>query len=153
MEDIEKQTVRRLRLDIQVPGTCTGTKAAVAPSPAPAIGPLEESQTSSSFPYQSRKDTVAPGWTWMLEVTVGNKDEMEDAKRWCLTFGTLDTGQIITRELGESGYTCKREKSWALNWIVSSLVRKLGCARTRALVKDSGLNKVDFTQKRLSASV
>ena len=35
-EDIEKQPVRRLCWDGKVPGICVGTKAAVAPSPAPA---------------------------------------------------------------------------------------------------------------------
>ena len=34
-EDIEKQMVRRLYWDSKVPGICSGTRAAAAPSPAP----------------------------------------------------------------------------------------------------------------------
>ena len=42
-EDIEKQTVRRLSWDGKVPGICAGTKAAAAPSLAPAAGYREDS--------------------------------------------------------------------------------------------------------------
>ena len=37
-EDIEKQTVKRLRWDGEVPGICVGTKAAMAPSREPDAG-------------------------------------------------------------------------------------------------------------------
>ena len=43
MEDIGKQMARRLCLDSKIPGNCTGTKAAAAPGPVPAIGYGEES--------------------------------------------------------------------------------------------------------------
>ena len=43
VEDIEKQTVRRLCWDSKIPGICAGTKAAMAPGPAPAAGYGEES--------------------------------------------------------------------------------------------------------------
>ena len=42
-EDIEKQTMRRVHWDGKVPGICTGTKAAAAPSLVPATGDREES--------------------------------------------------------------------------------------------------------------
>ena len=43
VEDIEKQTVRRLCWDAKVPGICAGTKATEAPHPVPATGYREES--------------------------------------------------------------------------------------------------------------
>ena len=42
-EDSEKQMVRGLCWDGKVPGICTGTKDAMAPGLAPAIGYEEES--------------------------------------------------------------------------------------------------------------
>ena len=41
VEDIQKQLVRRSRWDPKFPVICAGTKAAVAPGPAPATGYLE----------------------------------------------------------------------------------------------------------------
>ena len=55
-----------------------------------AAGSLEESQISSSLPYQSREDSQAPGETWMLKLTGENKDEVEDAQRQCSPTGTVD---------------------------------------------------------------
>ena len=53
VEDIEKETVRRLHGDSKVPGTSVGTKAAAAPGLVPTAGSLEEREMNSSLPYQT----------------------------------------------------------------------------------------------------
>ena len=57
---------------------------------------------------------ITPGWTWVLEVTGGSKDEVGDAHGQCSHAGTVDAGWVITRESGELGDACRREKSWAV---------------------------------------
>ena len=44
VDDIEKQTVRKMRWDGKVPGIYTGTKAVAAPGPGPAAGAELEHQ-------------------------------------------------------------------------------------------------------------
>ena len=55
VEDIEKQTVKRLHWDGKVPGICAGNQATEAPGPIPAAGYREEPQNISSLLYQSRE--------------------------------------------------------------------------------------------------
>ena len=50
----------------------------------------------------------------MLEVTGGNKDEVADTQGQCLPTKTVDSGLVITREIGEPGDAWRREKSWAV---------------------------------------
>ena len=76
-----------------------GAKTAAAPASVPAIGSLEEGQINSSL-LQNREDRVAPGWTWMLEVTGGNEDEVGDGQGQCSPAETMDPGWLITRQLG-----------------------------------------------------
>ena len=49
----------------------------------------------------------------MLKVTRENEDEVADAQGWCSPTETVDTGWIITREIGELGDTWTK-KSWAV---------------------------------------
>ena len=84
--------IRRLHWDRKVPGTCVGTKAAAASSLVSAVGSLEKSQISSSLPYKSRENTVAPEDFWMFEVFEGNKDEVGDTRRRCSPTEIVDTG-------------------------------------------------------------
>ena len=44
---------------------------------------------------------MAPGWTWMLEVARGNKDEVGDEQEWYSPAQTLDASWVITREIWE----------------------------------------------------
>ena len=60
------------------------------PQPSACHKILGESQINSSLHYQSWEDGTAPGWTWMLEVAGGNKDEVGDAQRWGSPTGTVD---------------------------------------------------------------
>ena len=55
VEYIEKQMVKRLCWDSKVPWSSAETRAAAAPSPAPATGSLEESQFNSSLPCQTER--------------------------------------------------------------------------------------------------
>ena len=58
VENIEKQTMKRLLWDGKVPGTRAGTRAATVHSLAPAgpgTGSLEDSQINSSLPCQIEK--------------------------------------------------------------------------------------------------
>ena len=41
----------------------------------------------------------------MLEITGENKDEVANTQRWCSPAETVDTGWVITREIGELGDT------------------------------------------------
>ena len=53
---------------------------------------------------------AAQGWTWMLEVTVGNKDKAGDAQGWCSPVGAVYSDWVITREIGELSDSWRREK-------------------------------------------
>ena len=50
----------------------------------------------------------------MLEVAVGNKDEVENAQWWYPPAETVDASGVITRETGELGDTWRREGSWGV---------------------------------------
>ena len=39
---------------------------------------------------QSREGSLAPGGTWRLEVTGGNRDELADTQRWYTPAWTVD---------------------------------------------------------------
>ena len=106
-EDNEEQTVRRVHWDSKVPGICVGTKAAATPGVAPTTGYGEESYITSSFPYQSKEGSLAPGGTWMLEVAGGNRDQVGDTQRQYTSTGTMDAG---TREVEVPGNTWRREE-------------------------------------------
>ena len=73
----------------------------------PAAGNGEKSYITSSLSYQSREGSLAPGGTWMLEVTVGNRDKVGDTQRWYTSTGTVDTG---TRKIEVPGETWRREE-------------------------------------------
>ena len=50
----------------------------------------------------------------MLEVTGVNKGKVGDVQGWCSSIGTVDSGWVISRQIGEAGDTWRREKSWAM---------------------------------------
>ena len=145
----------RLRWDDKVLRTCTGTKAAVAPGPDPAAGSLQEKQISISFPYQSREDSPAPGGTWMLEVVGENKYEVGDAQRHCSSTGLWTPASSVPEKLGSwvtLGEGRRVGPCQTLTWIVSSLVRKLGCMKSQELVKNGRLKYEEHIQQKKKAN-
>ena len=92
--------------DGKVPGTSKGTRAAAAHGLVPAgtchrILGREPNQQLPPLPNQ--EDRAAPGWTWVLEVAGGNKEEVGDTQGLCSASGTVEVGWVITREIGEPG--------------------------------------------------
>ena len=65
------------------------------------------------------EDRVAPGSTWMLEVT-GGWGECEIKTKWEIHRGNVHSlglwtpGGSLPRKIGEAGDTWRREKSWAV---------------------------------------
>ena len=116
VEDIEKQMIRKLLWDSKVLGTSADTRAAAAPGQEPAgtchriLGQGPNQQP----PPLLNRDREAPGWTWMLEVTGENKDDVGDTQVRGSPTETVNAGWLITRENGEPGDAWRREKSWAV---------------------------------------
>ena len=54
---------------------------------------------------------MAPG---CLKSLGGNEDKVGDAEGRCSPAETVDTGRVITREIGEPGDTWRRGKTWAV---------------------------------------
>ena len=81
----------------------------------------------------------------MLEVAGGNKDKVGDTQRRCSPTETVDTGWVITREIGEPGDTWRREKSWAVRDPDPDSIQsgwKVGlCERLGILLGVSGLKR------------
>ena len=87
----------------------------------------------------------------MLEVTVGK------TAKWQTLRGGLHALRLGTRarslpeKLGSwetPGEGRRIRPCKTLTWIVSSLVRKLGCVQSQALVKNGRLKQENFTQKK-----
>ena len=72
-------------------------------SACPGILGREPNQQLPPLPNRA-----APGWTWMLEVPGGNKDEVGDAQGQCSPAETVDASWVITREIGEPGDAWRR---------------------------------------------
>ena len=107
-QDIENLTVRQLHWDSKIPGIFAGTKADEAwPSPAPATGYREESQSTSSLPYQSRKGSPAPGGSWVVEVAGRNTDKVGDTHRRYTSSGPVDASPP---KMGVPGNTWRKEE-------------------------------------------
>ena len=134
VEDIEKQTVKRLHWDSKVPGICAGNQA-TRPWPDTCCrlqgGALEHQLP----PLPEQGGQPAPGGTWRLEVSGGNTDKGGDTRRRYTSAGTVDAS---TREIEVPGNIWRREElgCQTLTWIVSRLVRKLGCVKSLVLVKN-----------------
>ena len=159
VEDIEKQMVRRVHWDGKVPGASAGTRAVAASGPecASACRTILGREPGQQLPpLPNREDRVAPGWSWMLEVSRENKDEVGDAQRQCLPAETVDIGWVFTREIGEPGDAWRTEKGWAMmdpNLDSPGLFGKMGCVRGWALVRSNSFDRRILFKKRLSLAV
>ena len=113
----KKNTLRRLLRNGKVPGASAGTRAVAASGPecASACRTILGREPGQQLPpLPNREDRAATGWTCMLEVSVGNKDVVADTQGQCSPTKNVDTGWVITREIGEPGAAWRKEKSWAM---------------------------------------
>ena len=85
------------------PGACWASCRILGREPGQGLPPL-----------QNREVSAAPGWTWMPKVTGENKEEAANVQGRCAPTETVDTGWVITREIGEPGDTWRMEKSWTV---------------------------------------
>ena len=89
VEGIDKQMVKRLHCDAKVPGISTGIQVAVA------LGLCLPQDTWRRVRSPAPSLTRAGRAAWhqeerMLEVAVGNRDEVADTQRWYTPAGTVD---------------------------------------------------------------
>ena len=87
----------------------------------------------------------------MLEVAGGVKMNWETHRGGVHLLGLQSPARSLPEKLGSwetPGEGRRIRLCRTLTWIVSSLVRKLGCVQSQALVKNGRLKQENFTQKK-----